>query len=179
MFNHNHIEMFEQLWWPAKTQQTLQEIDPKLKRNLTVDKYENKRLLRSDLLNDPKWRIIIQVWSKESLLESQMFRRIWTSDDNIEIPLTTLKNCHQHQVVTEIYVALIGTFPIWITKIIKRNNKMIEIIVYCKINRICRRFRLFGRPNPYRQSFGEWFRGFSRNFFQKKCFAVWWRHYGR
>ena len=33
---------------------TDQEIDPKLKRNLTVDKYENKRLLRSDLLNDPE-----------------------------------------------------------------------------------------------------------------------------
>ena len=36
---------------PEKTDQ---EIDPKLKRNLTVDKYENKRLLRSDLLNDPE-----------------------------------------------------------------------------------------------------------------------------
>ena len=38
---------------------THQEIDPKLKRNLTVDKYKNKRLLRSDLLNDSRWRLII------------------------------------------------------------------------------------------------------------------------
>ena len=33
--------------------------------------------------------------------------------------------------------------------------------------------------NPYRQTFGEWLRGFSGNFFQKKCFTVLWRHYGR
>ena len=57
-------------------------------------------------------------------------------DDNIEIPSTTLKNCYQHQVVTEIYVALIGTFPICITKIIKRNKKMIEIKIYFKINNL-------------------------------------------
>ena len=33
--------------------------------------------------------------------------------------------------------------------------------------------------NPYRQIFGEWHRGFSGNFFQKKNFAALWRHYGR
>ena len=37
-----------------RQKKTDQEIGPKLKRNLTVDKYENKRLLRSDLLNDPE-----------------------------------------------------------------------------------------------------------------------------
>ena len=58
-----------------------------------------------------------------------MLRRIWKFEKS------TILNCrHQHQLVTNVDVALIGTFPIWIAKIIKRNNNMIEVLVYCKIN---------------------------------------------
>ena len=55
-----------------------------------------------------------------------------------------------------------------------------ELIVYDRIRNGLYTDRIYWKSfNPYRQIFGEWLRGFSGKLFQKKYFAVLWRHYGR